>query len=330
MKPSLLKNEIKKCMHRDLPAFIWGEPGIGKSDLMKEIAEDEGRRLFDNRASQMEPVDVRGLPFRDGGTMRWAPPVLFPKADGSDGPAILFLDELAQGIHSVQTALFQLVRDRRVGEYTLPDDCVIVAASNRAQDRSGANRVLQALNNRFVHFDFDVDLDDWIAWAVKHGVPNSILAFIRFRPNLLSEFSPDQRSYPSPRTWEYLGKYIGEGEDLSAETEFETIKGIVGEGTAGEFTSYLRIWRKLPNIDLLIKNPMRADVPDDPAVLYAISTALASRVKEDNFKNVLQYVERMPPEYQVVTIKDSITRNAMLANTKECVTWAVENSEVMM
>lgn len=331
MRPSLLEPEIKKCMAKDLPVFIWGAPGVGKSDVVKQVANDAGLRLFDNRASQMEPVDARGLPYIYEGRMHWSPPSLFPKSDGSDGPSLLFLDELAQGIHSVQTALFQLIRDRRIGEYTLPDNCRVIAASNRVQDRSGANRVLQALNNRFVHFDFDVNLDDWCKWAISVGqVPASIISFIRFRPNLLDAFDADQRSYPSPRTWEYLGKYIGEGEDLSSETEFESIQGIVGEGAAGEFTAFLRIWRKLPNIDALLMNPTKGKVPEDPATLYAVATALAARANEDTFPRILQYTDRLPPEYQVVLVKDSLMRQPELTNTKECNEWAIRNHEVML
>jgi len=331
MKPSLIKSETTKCMGKQIPVFIWGPPGCGKSDIIKEIGKEMELQVFDNRASQMEPPDVRGMPYIYKGKMHWAPPALLPAADGSDGPSIVFLDELPQGSDSVQTALFQLCRDRRIGSYLLPDDCVIVAAGNRTTDRSGAKRVLQALNNRFLHLDFEVDLGDWSEWAIKSGkISSTVLAFIRFRPELLMRFDPDKPAFPTPRTWEYLSNYLGMDAETSDDTEFESLSGLVGEGAAAEFTGFLKIWRNLPNIDGIIMDPKKASVPTDPATLYAVATALAERATEDSCGRILTYADRIQSDYQVVLIKDAITRDATLGSTKEFNEWAIRNNDVLL
>lgn len=331
MKPSLISSEVIKCASKKIPVFLWGPPGCGKSDIVKQVGEKLNMGVFDNRASQMEPPDVRGMPYIFEGAMHWAPPALLPASDGSDGPSIVFLDELPQGSDSVQTALFQLCRDRRIGAYRLPDNAIIIAAGNRTTDRSGAKRVLQALNNRFLHLEFEVDLDDWCQWAVEsQKISPTVLAFIRFRPGLLMDFDPDQRAFPTPRTWEYLSTYLGHEATTNEDTEFESIAGLVGEGAASEFTGFLRIWRSLPSIEGIILDPKKAIVPDDPATLFAVSTALANRASEDNFGNILTYAVRMPPDYQIVLIKDAILRDSSLGSTEEFNRWAIQNHDVLV
>lgn len=331
MKPSLIATELVKCANKQIPVFLWGPPGCGKSDVVKQLGEKLNMTVFDNRASQMEPPDVRGMPYIYEGKMHWAPPSLLPSSDGSDGPSIVFLDELPQGSDSVQTALFQLCRDRRIGAYKLPQDAIIIAAGNRTTDRSGAKRVLQALNNRFLHLNFDVDLDDWSQWALESGkISPAVLAFIRFRPGLLMDFEPDKREFPTPRTWEYVSTYMGYEATTDEDTEFESISGLVGEGAASEFTGFLRIWRNLPNIDGIIIDPKKSPVPDDPATLFAVATALANRASEENFGHILTYANRMPPDYQVILIKDSMARNGALGSTKEFNEWAIKNHDVLV
>ena len=192
MKSSSISVALPSLMEARQPVFIWGGPGIGKSALVRQVAAQAGLPLRDIRALLLDPVDLRGLPFLGSdGRAKWAAPECLPQ----DGCGILFLDELNAAPAMVQAACYQLVLDRKLGEYSLPDGWAIVAAGNREGDRGATTRMPAPLRNRFVHLDFELDLEEWSRWAVAAGIRPEVIAFLRFRPELLSVF---ERDAPSP------------------------------------------------------------------------------------------------------------------------------------
>ena len=186
MKPSAVSRALRALViQEEQPVFIWGSPGTGKSAVVNQLAAELEIALRDIRALLLDPVDLRGLPFigKDGRS-QWATPHFLPQ----DGEGILFLDELNAAPAMVQASCYQLVLDRRLGEYTLPGGWAIVAAGNRDSDRAATTRMPTPLRNRFVHIDFEVDVQEWSEWAIKANVGPEVIAFIRFRPELLSAF----------------------------------------------------------------------------------------------------------------------------------------------
>jgi MoxR-like ATPase len=179
MKPSRVYEVLSQLIVNNWPVFIWGPPGVGKSSIVAQLAKEKGLELFDIRASLLDPTDLRGIPHVDNGIARWAPPSFLPHEKNSNG--LLFFDELNAAPPLVQASLYQLTLDRRVGEYELPEGWRIVAAGNRAEDSSIVYRMPAALANRFVHLDFEVNVDDWVAWALDHQVDPMVIAFIRTR-----------------------------------------------------------------------------------------------------------------------------------------------------
>jgi hypothetical protein len=176
------------------PVFVWGGPGIGKSAVVKQLAEALKITLQDVRALLLDPVDLRGLPFLgNDGRSKWATPEFLPQ----EGSGILFLDELNAAPAMVQASCYQLVLDRKLGEYTLPEGWAIIAAGNRDSDRGATTRMPTPLRNRFVHLDFEVDVHDWSDWAIHVGIRPEVIAFLRFRPELLSAFDRDTNAFPS-------------------------------------------------------------------------------------------------------------------------------------
>lgn len=326
MKPSQAKQAVHACIEARQPVFLWGPPGIGKSMIMEEIAKDLNLDFRDVRVSLLDPVDMRGLPYRDkkSNTMCWAPAVFLP----THGKGLLFLDEANSGVPAVQAATYQLILNRKLGEYELPEGWVMAAAGNRETDRSVVHRMPAALANRYVHIDVDVDMDDWCAWAASHAIKPEIIAFIRFRPNLLHNFDPERKAFPSPRSWEFVSNLMTRAE-ISKDIELNLIAGTVGDGAAGEFISFLRIYRDLPNPDGILLHPDKAPVPDDPATLYALTGALAARASESNFSTVMKYGKRLPPEFQVVLVTDANARDNNIENTDAFVQWAITNADVL-
>ena len=186
------------------PVMLWGPPGVGKSQMVAQLAEQYDVPVIDIRLSQMEPSDLRGIPFRVDDFVEWAVPSMLPddKRHGSKG--ILFLDEITSAPPSVSAAAYQLILDRKLGNYEVPEGWAIFAAGNRQGDRGVTYTMPAPLANRFSHYEVEVNLDDWVAWAWNRGINDRIIAFLRFRPDLLFDFDPAHNpvAFPSPRSWE--------------------------------------------------------------------------------------------------------------------------------
>lgn len=326
LKPTYAVAALKAAVTVNRPLFIWGPPGIGKSQIVAQVAESMDMELIDVRAVLLDPVDLRGVPSIEDGTTRWNPPNFLP----TDGKGILFLDELPQAPESVQSSLLQLVLDRQLGEYKLPDGWVVLAAGNRVTDGTFSRKLSKALGSRFAtHLELAVDLDDWCAWAVENGVEPEILAFVRLRPDLLHQFDSKAKgnSFPCPRVWATVSEFLGK---LPPEIELPFFAGALGDGPAAEFTSFLRIFRDLPSIESILLDPENADVPNDkPAVLYALCGAMSRRITEENASKVFVYMQRMPTEFQVVWLRDSIRSCPDIVATKEFTEWSIKNGDLL-
>lgn len=344
MRPSQIVSAISLLIDAGQPVMIHGSPGVGKSQVIHQVAKDRGIDMIDLRLSQLDPVDLRGVPSvtksksSTSGITDWNTPAFLP----TSGHGILFLDEINSAAQATQAAAYQLVLDRKLGDYTLPDGWAIIAAGNRASDRAIVNQMSTALKNRFAHLNFEVNNEDWAAWALRANIAVEVLGFIRFRPMLLNEFEQrneskeerdrvmrlkDAQAFATPRSWEFLSRAVSQkpGGDI----EYELYTGIVGEGAAAEFMGYLKYYRDLPNLDSLLMNPKTAKVPEEPATLYALATGLATKATQDNMERVVQYTLRMPAEFQVLLMKDTIVRDDKLSNTKAFNEWAIKNSDIM-
>ena len=204
LKPTELERSLKTLISIKQPVYVEGSAGIGKSAIITKVGKKLGYNVVDVRVSLLDPVDLRGVPSVENGVTKWNPPIFLPRE--KDGKSILFLDELVHGSPSVQKALFQLIKDRQIGAYVLPESTVFIGAGNKVSDRAGANIMNSALANRFINLSLEVDLNDWVNWATIEGNINpNVIAFIRYRPELLFDFPEDKNSkaWASPRTWEF-------------------------------------------------------------------------------------------------------------------------------
>ncbi len=324
MKASAVVKALRSLVHAKQPVFLWGGPGFGKSSVVHQLAAVLNIPLQDVRVLLLDPVDLRGLPFlgKDGRS-QWATPDFLPK----DGSGILFLDELNAAPAMVQASCYQLVLDRKLGEYSLPEGWAIVAAGNRDSDRAVTTRMPTPLRNRFVHLEFDVDMQEWSEWAIQAGIRPEVIAFLRFRPELLSAFDRDQNAFPSPRSWEFVSRILESSPAKSV--EHELFAGAVGAGAATEFSAFLKMFRELPNIDAILLNPHREPVPENAAAQYAVASALARCASDINFDRVCTYLDRLPTEFSVLCVRDASLREPAIRHTAAYTKWAIEKHHVL-
>ena len=322
----VLRHMVSFCLGARInspPVFLWGSTGIGKSDIVKQICEEEGIDFEDLRLTLLDPVDLRGLPRFDGGTVSWSPPCFLPQS----GKGILFLDELNLAPHSVQAAAYQLILDRRVGEYVLPEGWMVLAAGNKSTDRAYTVPMPAPLANRFIHWEVETNLDDWKKWAYTNNIDPRIIGFLNFKPDLLFCFDPVkmEHAFPTPRSWERVSEILAIG--LDSKTD---VAGAVGVGAATEFLAYLRATERLPDARMILNGEDL--VPESPDLLYSLLSALVCYAREDGGKTarVIEYACLLPEEFSVLLVRDAIRAELPVKETQEFVYFAEKHQDLIL
>lgn len=338
MKASSLTRVGVSLLKQQQPFMIWGAPGGGKSSVVKGMVpaftgkpavhytgkkNDKGN-FIDLRLPLLDSVDLRGIPTNVDGKTVWLTPSMLPR----DGSGIIFLDELVQAMPIVMSAASSLILDRRIGEYELPPGWSVCAAGNRDSDRAATNKMPSHIANRFTHLEFTTDAEDWMQIAVDNDFNELVIHFIGFRPALLHVFDPKQRSFPSPRSWEFVSKIIG-ADDMDDDL-FEVITGTVGEAAATEFMAFCRVFRELPDYDSILANPATTQIPANAAARYATAAMLGMRAKQADMKKLMQYIERMPKEFQILVTQDMVKKNKKLAETQAYILWSAHNKDLLL
>lgn len=286
VRPREAKLLIQRCMKVGRPVFLWGAPGIGKSDLIAQIGADEKRPVIDIRLLLCDPTDIKGIPYFDSneGTMKWAPSNELPKeGDLKFANAILFLDEMNSAPPSVQGAAYQLILNRRIGEYILPEGVSIIAAGNRDTDKGVTFRMPTPLANRFIHLEIEQNFEDWQKWAVNSGVHPDVVGFLTHHKQKLFTFDPKStdKAFATPRSWVFVSQLIDDSLGSLAESMTSSlVKGTVGEGLAIEFMAHRRVAAKMPKPDdVLAGKVTKLDVQDISAK-YSLTVALCYTLKD--------------------------------------------------
>jgi hypothetical protein len=326
LKPSQLMEALKHCEHAGRKPFVVSPPGVGKSQIIKQYA---GKRPFiDTRLSYASPIDLRGVPYRNGNKCSFAEPAEYPTEENS----VWLLDEYSCAAKQTRNAALQLLLENRIGEYHCPKGTFVCLAGNGMGDRANVERSGSAEVNRIVFINLRTDLDDWMEWALPHGIDPRIVAFLNFRKSSLHDFDPStfdgSQAFASPRSWEAANDLLQTEPSGSIRTALLT--GTVGQGAAVEFDAFLKVYEKLPDFDDILKNPKEAKVPkNDPAVMYAITAGLALHVSEKTMKNALVYLARLPKEFEVFAVRMALKSKGTLAYAQDVITWVNKNKDVL-
>jgi MoxR-like ATPase len=324
MTPSQIRNNLDALWNTRWPAFIWGPPGVGKSAIVAQLAADRGLQLVDIRAPLLDPTDLRGIPAVVGDRAEWFAPSFLPR-EGAP-PGILFFDELNAAPPIVQASLYQLVLDRRIGEYRLPDGWRIVAAGNREQDRSVVYRMPDALANRFVHLEFAPSFDDWRAWAVRRQLNPMVIAFLSLRRELLHKPGSTERAFPTPRSWEIAADILDAyGAGLAAD---DALAGTVGRGAAIELQKFIQSELSVAEIESVLAAPDTAPLPTKISSLYVLVSNIARRATDDAARAVAgRLLSRLPLEFAMLLAKDLLRGFPLFACDEHFKAFASRNRE---
>jgi MoxR-like ATPase len=319
VKPSQLRTILAKAIAANEPMLISGAPGIGKSEVVEQAAVEAGAQTVIMHPVVSDPTDFKGLPWVTDGGATFLPFGDLQTLIGAKKPTVCFLDDLGQATPAVQAAAMQLVLARRVNGHVISKQVTFLGATNRRSDRAGVAGILEPLKSRFTMVELVPDLDDWCVWAASGDIAPELIAFMRFRPELLSKFEPsaDMTQSPSPRAWSAVSRWVAMG--LPVDLQLAAIEGRVGHAAALEFVAFLRTWADMVSPDLVLTAPDTAPIPDEPAAMYALATALSVRVQAGSMDRYCRYLRRLmdegKAEFAALSMKTALVKNAKLANT---------------
>lgn len=328
---------IVEAIKAKLVPLVWGSPAVGKSAIVKQVADAYGLKLIDLRLAQCDPVDLMGFPRIDEATGKadYAPMATFPlKGDpipeGYNG-WLLFLDELTSAPRAVQAASYKILLDRQVGLHDLHDNVAVVAAGNLETDNAIVEPMSTALQSRLVHVEVSMDHNVWLEWAMANGIDHRITSYIQFKPDSLYTFHPDHtdKTYASPRTWEFASRMTGDIQELTYQ-QMPLLAGTLSEGVAREYLQFTKVYQDVPTIAQIKQSPDTTPIPDEPSVLYALTGSVAAHSDETNIAQVFPYINRMPKEFQVVCLREVVRRNNAMLKVKPVLDWAMQNSTELM
>lgn len=334
VRPSELAEVLETMISLRQPLMIWGGPGLAKSALAAQVTAMLGMTYIDVRALLRNPVDIAGFPWRDAGEnrMHWAPPEYLPPSDSKDG-YVINLEELPAAPPLVQAALYQLVLDRKVGEYELPEKASIIACGNRVSDRGVAHQMATPLASRFVHVTIKPDVDDWCAWAASAGVASAIIFFMQMRGEELLYKFPDpaseEKAFPCPRTWEFASRVIGDDPGkpvMSPHIERNVLIGTVGTAAALELLAFLQVMRDLPHPAEIVRNPSTAPIPGDPSTLLALCGSLYRIADKKNLGAICTFAARLRADVAKFLVSQCVRRDRNLQHTSAFIDWTTNEA----
>lgn len=302
--PQSLASSLTTIISHDikLSLMIWGPPGVGKSSIVAQCAAREGLELIDLRLSQLAPTDLRGLPVPSDKVCTWYPPEFLPQ----DGRGILFLDEINMAPPAMQGIAQQLILDRKVGSYEVPDGWFVWAAGNRKEDKASVFDMPAPLANRFVHLEVQPDFDSFKSHALKFGIDERILAFLAYRTNLLHHIDPRQPAWPSPRTWVMASQLRSIGLPIAS---------AVGNAAATEFEAFEAVYRNLPDLDAIAAGHKGIALPEEPSVRYAVTIGLTIRAKDpEKAQNIIEWASANAPSEWFQLLTSDILKNSREAD----------------
>lgn len=339
-------NNVKDALalitkHGGVP-FITAQPGVGKSDCVKQFAKSQADKLgldfyegpenydptkmgfLDLRLATIDSIDLSGLPIIQSGATEFTRSPYIP----ADGHGVLFLDELPQAKAGNQAAVSQLILDKRVGTHELGPNWVIVAAGNRSQDRAATHKMPTHIANRLTTLELEFNLDAFVEFMHDNNTHEAAIAFAKFRPDTIESFKPDEAINCTPRSFIAASNYIDAPDDL----QFSLMSGTIGDGATAEFLGFTKIYMNLPSLEEFLDKPKTIKIPDKSDVLFATIQLLSHNVSVENVEKMDKFIARLKdqPERQVQFWRAAVVRNKKIAMSKPFTAFVTKNQDLIL
>lgn len=323
---------LVELVKADIPTHLTSSPGLGKSSLVKQVADLLNLKVIDYRLSTAEPVDLKGLPSVVNGRSRFVPTEEFP-LEGDAIPEgykgwLLFFDEISNATMATQAAAYSIILDREIGIHKLHPAVRIVTAGNNVDDGAAVTGEMStALKSRLAHINLTLSVDAWLDWAMKNNIHYSITSFIKFKPTMLYAFDPkvDADTFPCSRTWEMANDFVQQV-GVSSDLLQDGVASIISDGPAIEYVNFCKHFTGLPTYADIIKDPMAVEVPTELATLYALSGSIGSQAEATGIEKVMDFLDRLPSEFQLKTFNDFTKRVPMLVTNARVRKWLTDNA----
>jgi hypothetical protein len=327
LSPNKAKNALRHAMKKKRPVFLWGPPGIGKSDIVAQVTDEfSNSHLIDIRLSLWDPTDIKGIPYFDSTNVKmvWGAPSELPDEEmaAQYDNIVVFFDEMNSAAPAVQAAAYQLILNRRVGQYKLPDNVIIVAAGNRETDKGVTYRMPSPLANRFIHIEMAVEFDDWFQWAVDNNQHKDVVGYLTFAKKDLYDFDPKSasRSFATPRSWAFVSELLDD--ELDEGTTTDLVSGSVGEGLGVKFMAHRKVAASMPNPTDILAGKVKDMSTSEISAMYSLTVSLCYELKEasdkndkkfdDKVNNFLRFaMDNFDTELVVMGIKLALTQYAL-------------------
>lgn len=336
VSPSQAKELVIDIFKANLVPMLASSPGIGKSSIIREIAKEFRLKLIDIRLSQVDPTELNGFASLHGDKATYKPMDIFPLENeplpkGYDG-WLLFLDELSAAPLATQAAAYKIILDRMIGTNKLHENVVIAAAGNLITDGAVVSRTSTALQSRMVHLHLQVNKDDWVKWAAQNDVDHRVISFINYRPDLLHAFDPKHtdKTFPCPRTWDFASSLAKLYPLAIPAPKLPIFQGTVGEGAGIEFFTFTQIYQDLVSLEDILANPTTCKIPQEPAVLWALTGVIAHNMNADNADLLIQYIDRIPSEFAVLTLRTVGAKNPQLLDIPSINVWLTKAASILL
>lgn len=326
---------------REVP-YIEGDPGIGKTSMMRSIYRDLMRstafsagftHFVEYVAPEHEPTDfMMPFPNADRTAVSMLPCEEFRY--GKDDRVFFFIDEIDKAPTMMQNILGRIGNDMQVGNFFLPEGSFVAMAGNKLSNKAGGIASPTHIKSRRVYMSAHVDPMEWIEdVGIPMDVHPSVVSYIRTNPDILHKFDAGAPTFPSPRTWTKAGLVLNH--QMSETTERIRISGHIGHEAANTFWGHLQIFRSLRSVDEIVKNPSKVPVPEGKnaqAIMYAEVTALARWADVRTVNPICTYFNRLPGEFAFCGYKDMLQRSNDLVtkHAPEAQKWLVKNHAIIM
>lgn len=329
MNISKAKEQVRIAIAAGWPVLLIGQPGIGKTDLCTQVAQEQGMDFICEVATTADPTDVRGLPAVVNNKAAYLPYGFLRQLIEASKPTLALVDDLGHASPEVQKAFMHLLLARRINENKVSDKVSFITATNDVGQKAGVNSVISPLQNRVCHIHIEPDPDGWCDWAFKNKVNPQIISFVKSNPKIFDEWQPPSGLQASctPRSLKMLSDFLDHGA-----RSLDVLAGCIGRNTAIHFMEYVQIYENVPTVNQLLNDPENFEFPSELDHQYALCAALSCETSEESWNTIIKYFndKKVPIEIQVMVVSDASTRDKSVLKMRSVNSWMTQNKDILL